>query len=155
MTNLDNPPPTQFQILTGALITGMFNAVINGTIQAFTLYNHAPVALSMDSISSSGLSVLGSAVPLAVNMAMVLTAVSYFTLKASKRRFFPTVAWLIIKHGFFTFGIVVTAAVIWQRFFGTITVSLTVAVLVLACISGMVAAVVNYATIRSALVRAT
>lgn len=154
MTNLDRPAPTRFQILTGAAIAGLINAMINGVIQTFALYNHAPIALSMDSISGSALSVLGSAVPMAVCLAMVLTAVAYFTLKAPKKRFFPTVAWLIVKHGVFTFGLVVTAAVIWQRLFGTITVSLTLAVVVLACISGIVSAGVNYATIRSALVRA-
>lgn len=60
----------------------------------------------------------------------------------------------IVKHGVFTFGLVATAAVIWRRLFGAITVSLTLAVVVLACISGIVSAGVNYATIRSALVRA-
>ena len=103
----------------------------------------------MDSIGTETQTVLGSSVPLAVSLAMILTAVVHWTTKGPKKPFSPTTLWLVIKHGLFAFGAVVAAAVIWQRTVGTIEVGLGTAVLVLGIVAGLVAAIVNYMTISA------
>jgi hypothetical protein len=134
-------------LLKGTAITGLANAVINGAIQAFLMAGHGPVALSADSIGTSEHTVLGSAVMLATILAMILTAIGHLTLKVPKRPFLPDGLWLVIKHGLFAFGAVVAAAVLWQRFAGTVVVGVPVAVVILAVVAGVVAAAVNYMTI--------
>jgi hypothetical protein len=111
---------TQNDILKGAAISGVINAVINGAIQFFLMRGSGPIPLSVDSIGTETHTVLGSSVPLAVSLAMILTAVAHFTLKAPKKPFVPTTLWLVIKHGLFAFGAVVAAAVVWQRMVGTV-----------------------------------
>jgi hypothetical protein len=147
MTNATSPHGAPPEIMKGALVNGVINAVINGAIQYFVLRGSAAIPLSVDGIGSDTHTVFGSAVPLAVSLAMILTAVAHWTLKAEKAPFFPTTFWLIIKHGLFTFGLVVAGAVLWQRFFGTIEVGLMPAVIILGLVAGVVAAVVNHLTI--------
>jgi len=138
---------TSDEILKGAMISGVINAVINGAIQYFMLRGSASIPLSVDAISAGTHTVLGSAVPLAVSLAMILTAVAHWTLKAPKKPFIPTTLWLVIKHGLFAFGAVVAGAVVWQRMAGTVEVGLLTAVVFLGVLAGIVAALVNYMTI--------
>ena len=138
-------------IVRGAIIGGVINAVINGAIQWYLLGGHAQIPLSVDGITNDEQTVLGTAVPLAVSLAMILTAIAYLTLKAAKRPFFPDVLWLTIKHGVFAFGLIVSAAVVWQRVMGTVQVSLAMAVVILALIAGLVTVMVNVMTIRASL----
>lgn len=149
MTSTAHDPTDPAMLLKGTAITGLANAVINGAIQAFLMAGHGPVALSADTIGTSEHTVLGTAVMLATILAMILTAIGHLTLKVPKRPFLPDGLWLVVKHGLFAFGAVVAAAVIWQRFAGTIVVSVPVAVVVLAVVAGIVAAAVNYMTIVS------
>jgi len=149
MTNTTSKTMTRSDIQKGAAINGLINAVINGAIQYFILRGSVPIPLSVDSIGTETHTVLGSSVPLAVSLAMILTAVAHWTTKGPKKPFFPTTLWLVIKHGLFAFGTVVAAAVIWQRTIGTIEVGLGVAVLVLGIVAGLVAAIVNYMTISA------
>jgi len=143
-------PADPAQILKGAVISGVINAVINGAIQYFILKGHeGPIPVSVDAISTDAHTVLGSSVPLAVSLAMILTAVAHWTFKAPKKPFIPTTLWLVIKHGLFAFGAIVAAAVIWQRMVGTIEVGLGTAVIFLGIVAGVVAAVVNYMTISA------
>lgn len=141
------------KIFSGALISGVINGFINGGIQWYLLQRHASIPLSVDEITNGEQTVLGMAVPLAVSLAMILTVVAYLTLKAPKRRFFPGVLWLTIKHGVFTFGLIVAGAVVWQKQMGTVLISLSTAVIVLGVVSGFVGAIVNYMTIRASLLR--
>jgi hypothetical protein len=140
---------TRSDIQKGAAINGLINAVINGAIQYFILRGSVPIPLSVDSIGTETHTVLGSSVPLAVSLAMILTAVAHWTTKGPKKPFFPTTLWLVIKHGLFAFGTIVAAAVMWQRTFGTVEVGLGTAVLVLGIVAGLVAAIVNYMTISA------
>ncbi|MGD9255354.1 MAG: hypothetical protein PVF23_06275 [Chromatiales bacterium] len=149
MTNTTSKTMTRSDIQKGAAINGLINAVINGAIQYFILRGSVPIPLSVDSIGTETHTVLGSSVPLAVSLAMILTAVAHWTTKGPKKPFFPTTLWLVIKHGLFAFGTVVAAAVIWQRTIGTVEVGLGVAVLVLGIVAGLVAAIVNYMTISA------
>lgn len=140
----------QKAIVSGALVSGVINAVINGGIQWFLLRNHAPLPLTVDGITNDEHTVFGAAVPLAVSLAMILTAVAYTTVKGAKPRFYPTFLWMTIKHGFFALGMVVTFAVLWQRAVGSVEVSLPFAVFLLGVVAGVVAGVVNYMTIKAA-----
>ena len=149
MTNTTSKTMTRSDIQKGAAINGLINAVINGAIQYFILRGSVPIPLSVDSIGTETHTVLGSSVPLAVSLAMILTAVAHWTTKGPKKPFFPTTLWLVIKHGLFAFGAVVAAAVMWQRTVGTIEVGLGTAVLLLGIVAGLIAAIVNYMTISA------
>jgi hypothetical protein len=138
------------EIMKGAVVGGVINAVINGAIQYLILRGHeGPIPMTVDSISTDAHTVLGSSVPLAVSLAMILTAVAYSTVKVPRKPFFPTTLWLVIKHGIFTFGLVVAGAVMWQRIVGTVEVSLVTTVVFLGIVAGLVAGIVNYMTINA------
>ena len=145
--------PSNAKILRGAVAGGVINGLINGAIQWLLLRGHAPIPFTVDAITNDQNTVLGAAVPLAVTLAMILTVIAYLTLKAPKRRFWPGVLWLTIKHGVFVFGLMVAAAVVWQRVMGTIPVSLAAAVIVLSVVAGLVASVVNYMTLHASVLR--
>ena len=148
MSATSHKPADPAQILKGATICGVINAVINGAIQYFILKGHeGPIPISVDAISTDAHTVLGSSVPLAVSLAMILTAVAHWTFKAPRKPFLPTTLWLVIKHGLFAFGSVVALAVVWQRVMGTVEVGLGTAVVILGVVAGLVAAIVNYMTI--------
>lgn len=146
--------PPETQILQGAVTTGISNAVINGAIQWFLLRGQVSIPLSVDGITNDQQTVFGTAVPLAVSIAMILTVVAYLLLKAPKRRFMPDVLWLTVKHGLFAFGLSVSAAVVWQRLMGTVPVSLATAVVLLGVVSGLVGGMIQFMTIRASLLRA-
>ena len=148
-------PMTDAKILQGALIGGAINAVINGAIQWYLMRDSTQIPLSVDAITNAEHTVLGVAVPLAVSLAMILTAIAYFTLKTAKRPFFPQVLWLTIKHGVFAFGLIVSGAVVWQRVMGTVQVSLAAAVIILGIVAGLVTVMVNIMTIRASLLTKT
>lgn len=137
------------QLLQGAVKTGLINAVINAGIQYFLLKDKAPIAISVDSITNHEDTVLGAAVMLAVSLAMILTAIAYVMVKKPRPAFFPYGFWLVLKHGFFTFGVVTALAVMWQRLFGSIDVSLGVALVMIGVIAGLVAGAVEYLTIHA------
>jgi hypothetical protein len=147
------PPPTEQEIMKGAVLSGVINAVINGAIQWFLLTGEGPLPLTVDGITNDEHTVFGAAVPLAVSLAMILTAVAYTTVKSSKPPFFPTFLWMTVKHGFFALGVVITFAVLWQRLFGSILVSVPTGVVILGVVAGIVSAIVNYMTIRAAVAR--
>lgn len=147
--------PNDRAIAKGAVLSGVINAVINGAIQWYLLADYASLPLTVDGITNEEHTVFGAAVPLAVSLAMILTAVAYMTVKAPKPPFYPTFLWMTVKHGFFALGVIVTFAVLWQRVFGSILVPLSVAVLMLGLIAGLVAAMVNYMTMRAAAERSS
>jgi hypothetical protein len=147
MTASTGPGPSRGEIVKGALISGGVNAVINGAIQASLLKGTATIPLSVDAISAGTHTVLGAAVPLAVSLAMILTAVAHSTVKGPKKPFFPTTFWLVIKHGLFAFGAVVAGAVVWQRAAGAVEVGFVTAVVLLGLLAGIVSAAVNYMTV--------
>ena len=141
------------QILQGAVTTGISNAVINGGIQWFLHRDQVVIPLSVEGITNDQQTVFGTAVPLAVSIAMILTVVAYLLLKAPKRRFLPDVLWLTVKHGVFAFGLTVSGAVVWQRLMGSVPVSLATAVIVLGVVAGLVGGVIQFMTIRASLLR--
>lgn len=135
------------KILKGALIGGGINALINGTLQWFSFKNYDVLPISVDCITNNTLTVLSTAVPKALSLAAVLTLIAYFTIKTKKAPVYPTVIWLVLKHSFFTFGVVTALSVMWQYKMGTIEVSPYVATTIVALIGACVAITVNYLTI--------
>lgn len=140
------------KLLKGAVITGVINAIINGGIQYFFLKDLPAIPISVDSITNSDVTVLGTAVMLAITLAMILTLVAYFGIKEKKAPFFPTTLWLTIKHGFFTFGVLTSLAVLWQKYMGTVEVSLVFALIIIGIIAGIVSGIVNYLTLKGSII---
>lgn len=79
---------------------------------------------------------------------MILTLVAYFGFKGKKVPFFSTTVWLTVKYGFFTFGVLTSLAVLWQKFMGTIEVPLITALIIIGVIAGVVSAIINYLTLK-------
>ena len=136
------------KLIKGALITGFFNAIINGGIQYFFLKDMEVIPISVDSITNDVATVLGTAVSLAISLSVILTIVAYFSIKEKKVPFFPTAFWLTIKHGFFNFGVITSLSVLWQKNMGTIEVSLVTALLIIGLIAGIISAIINYLTLK-------
>ena len=141
------------KLAKGAVLTGVINAFINGGIQYFFLKQYTSIAISVDSITNNKDTVLGTSVILSITLAMILTLVAYFGIKERKSPFFPTALWLTIKHGFFTFGILTSLAVLWQKYMGTVEVSLVLALIIIGFIAGIVSGVVNYLTLSECTLR--
>ena len=140
------------KLLKGAALTGVINAVINGGIQYFFLKGHSSIPISVDSITNTTKTVLGTAVMLAITLSMILTLVAYFGIKGKKAAFFPTTFLLTLKHGFVTFGILTSLAVVWQKYVGTVEVSLVSALIIIGVIAGLVSGFVNYFTLKESVI---
>lgn len=136
------------ELLKGALITG----AVNSGIQYFLLKDHAPIAISVDSITNTDHTVLGSAVALVITLSMISTIIGYFNIKVEKVAFYPTIFWLTIKHGFFTFGVITSLAVLWQNYMGTVEVSLIFALVIIGVIASIVSGVINYLTLNKSVI---
>lgn len=139
---------TKSKLIKGAVLTGVINAAINGGIQYFFLKKYQEIPISVDAITNSEETVLGTAVVLSITLAMILTLVAYFGIKKPRAAFYPTAFWLTIKHGFFTFGIITSLAVVWQKYMGTVEVSLVTALIIIGVIAGIVSGLVNYLTLK-------
>lgn len=135
-----------------AIIAGVSTFFVDGIIKYFSLRGKTSIAVSVDSITNTADTVLGSSVVLAIILAVILTIINYLKIKSNKVPFYPNVIWLIIKHTFFTFGVVTALSVLWQRYMGTVYVGVLPAVLIIGLIAGTVSGVINYLTIRSCLV---
>ena len=88
---------TKTKLLKGAITTSFINGIINAAIQFFVLNDKTSIAISVDSITNTVQTVLGEAVVLSITLAMILTVISYFTIKEEKVKFFPNAFWLTIK----------------------------------------------------------
>ncbi|CAM4058876.1 hypothetical protein FLAN108750_08120 [Flavobacterium antarcticum] len=139
---------TNQKLIKGAIKTAIINGFINGGIQYFLLKDRTLISITVDSITNTDETVLGTAVVLSITLAMILTVIGYFTVKQEKVAFFPNAFWLIIKHGFFTFGVLTSLAVLWQKYMGTVQVPLLTALIIIGVISGVVSGVVNYLTLK-------
>jgi hypothetical protein len=131
----------------GALINGVLNALINGSINFFQVKDKSELFLTIDSISNGSHSVLGGAVVLATTLAIILTSIGYFTVRsAQKPPYFPKAFLLTIKNAFFTFGILATASILVQRLAGSIAVSPFTSAIVVGIIAGLVASIIDFLT---------
>ena len=140
------------KLVKGAILTGVINAAINGGIQYFFLKGHEFIPISVDSITNNDETVLGTAVVLAITLSMILTLVAYFGIKGEKAPLWPTTILLTLKHGFFTFGVLTSLAVLWQKYMGTVEVSLFSALIIIGVIAGIVSGVINYLTLKRSVI---
>jgi hypothetical protein len=136
------------KVISGTLMNGVLNAVINGVIQWFSFKEYAKIPVSVDSITNNDVTVLGESVHLGVMLAMVLTFIAFLTIPKSNRPTIGKQVWLILKHGFFAYGVLTGLAVAWQYSMGTVEVTPFVGTLLVGLVAGVVAAVVNYLTIK-------
>lgn len=140
----------QKEILKGALIGGSFNGLINGVIQWFKFRDAGLVPVTVDCISNSDLTVLGTAVSVAITLSMIITVTGYFAIKGQKVGFIDGFIWILFKNMFFTFGVVTAYAVLWQYIFKTVYVSPLSATLLIGVLAFLIGTTINYSTVRSA-----
>lgn len=143
-------------ILKGAIIGGIINASMNGVKYWFAVRDETSVKLTDDLISSTENTVFAGAVPLATSLAFFLTSIAFLMSKIpGKPPYFPRVFLMAIKNAVFAFGIITIAAILLQRFAGSISVSPIIATIITAIISGLVAMTVNFLTQKDILIRTT
>jgi hypothetical protein len=132
-----------------AMIPGVINAVLNGIIEWFTFRMQDQIMITSDSISSNELSIFGKALQIALMMSIILTTITYLTLRSKPRpAFFPRIPLLTLKHTFFVFGIGTSIAILWQRFVGTIFVGPVFATVIVMLIAGVVSWLISWMTMR-------
>jgi len=135
------------KLLSGAVITGIINAVINGIINWFQVKGQAGIKLTTDSISSTEHTVMSGAIILAFTLSVIIASIAYFTVKVEgKPKYFPFAFLVTLRNAFFLFGIFVTMAILWQRFAGTVEVSPLFAACIVGVVAGLVAGVTDYLT---------
>ncbi len=140
-------------LLRGSVITGLANAAINGAIQAYLLRNTDAVAVTEGLWAISLHSLAGKAIMMATLLAMILTLVGHLQWKGEKRPFWPTVAWLSVKHGLLAFVLLAIPSLLWHQLVGNIQVGVGAAVAILGAIAGLVAGA-THAMTHIALARA-
>lgn len=136
------------KVLLGAFISGIINGIINGGIKWFSFRGYESIPITVDSITNDEVTVLGNAVHLALTLAMILTFVAFFSIKKDRRPGVPKKIWMILKHGFFTFGVVTALSVLWQYNVGTVEVGPVAATVIVGVVAGLVAGAVNYLTLE-------
>ncbi len=134
-----NPPR-----LADSAVGAVINGVINGAISWSAFKTSASVPLSMDSIGSPGITALGNAATMVFALTLIITCITFFVFRRSARKsgaapaalvsmsFLPTGLRIATANTLLMFGAFVAAAVLWQRFVGTVSVSPLVATLVVA-----------------------
>lgn len=141
-----------------AIIGAIANLAINAGINAWMLAGKGPHLVSVDSIAAKDATVFGSAVPMAVILAVIGATITFFTFrkKAAEK---GLVRAALLDRPYFFFGLrhavaasfvvlgaVVAAGVLWQRLAGTISVTTPVA----ASLAGIVAGLTSwYASSRT------
>lgn len=134
-------------LMKGALISGVINAIINGAINWFQVKGKTELYLTVDSITNTEHTVLGGAVTLAASLAAILTLISYFTYKSlNKPPFYPKALFLTVRNTFFAFGVMVTLSILIQRLAGSIIVEPITAVIIVGIVAGIVSTTVDYMT---------
>jgi hypothetical protein len=96
----------------------------------------------MDSIGSPGITALGNAATVVFALTLIITCITFFVFRRAARRsgtapaalrslpFLQTGLRIATANTLLVFGAFVAAAVLWQRFVGTVSVSPVVATLV-------------------------
>lgn len=119
--------------------------------------------MSFDNISATEYSVFGSAVPASFLVCVILGTIVFFTFRKKAgllrlapqalldRPFFFFGVKTVLFYSFFVFGMVITIAIFWQRFVGTVVVNRVSATLCLSLISGLASWFINAATMRAIL----
>ncbi len=152
-------PPRYVASMPGAIING----VINGAIAWSACKGSASIPLSMDSIGSPGVTALGNAATVAFALAFIMTCVKFFMFRGAARKsgkapaaltalpFFPAGLRIALSNTLLAFGGFTAAAVLWQRFAGTVMVGPVAATLVVALVATAATAFAETRTKRAML----
>lgn len=152
-------PPRLADSLPGALI----NSVINGAISWSAFKGSAQVPLSVDSIAAPGVTALGNAAMVAFALTFIIASITFFVFRAAARksglaphtltelRYWPSGLGIALRNILLVFGGFVAAAVLWQRFVGTLLVGPLTATLVVAAVAAIATAVAEWRTKREML----
>jgi hypothetical protein len=156
---ISNTPPRLADSLPGGLING----VINGVIAWSAFKGSAQVPLSMDSIAAPGVTALGNAATVAFALTFIITSITFFVFRSGARnsgaapraltglRYWPTGVGIALRNTLLVFGGFVAAAVLWQRFAGTLLVGPLTATLVVAAVAVIATGVAEWRTKREML----
>ena len=149
--------------LADSSISGAINGVINGLIAWSGFKATESVPLSMDSIGTPGVTALGNAATVAFALTLIITVITFFVFRRAAGKagaeaaaiaatpFLPTGLRLALANTLLAFGAFVAAAVLWQRFVGTVMVGPLVATLVVAAIAAVSTAFAEWRTKRELL----
>jgi hypothetical protein len=152
--SLSTEPPRLGQSLPSALING----VINGAIAWAAFEGSAQVPLSVDSIAAPGVTALGNAATVAFALTFIITSITFFVFRAGARksgtapralaalRYWPTGLGIALRNTLLVFGGFIAAAVLWQRFVGTLLVGPLAATLVVAAVAALATALAEWRT---------
>lgn len=136
-------PPRLAQSLPGGLING----VINGAISWSAFKSLPQVPLSMDSITSPGVTALGNAATVVFALTFIIASITFFAFRAAARKsgvaqpaltqmaYWPTGLGIALRNTLLAFGGFIAAAVLWQRLVGTLLVGPLAATLVVALVA--------------------
>lgn len=155
-------PPRLADSLPGSLI----NAAINGAISWSAFKGMTQVPLSVDSIAAPGVTALGNAATVAFALTFIITSITFFVFRSGARKsgaapsgltelgYWPTGLGIALRNTLLVFGGFVAAAVLWQRFVGTLLVGTLAATLVVAAVAAAATAVAEWRTKGEMLVAA-
>ena len=139
------------------------SGVINAVTAWFDFRDDASVPLSVDSISSTEVTVWSHGVSMAFSLGIVLTCIGVLKFRKAavrqepavaplvNRPFFPLVVRLALENALMLFGILVVLAVMWQRLAGTIHVTPAVAAVTVGVLASVIAATTETRTKRGLL----
>jgi hypothetical protein len=120
--------------LTDGLVGGAINGLINGAIAWSAFNGSAQVPLSVDSISTPGITALGNAATVVFALTFILTTITFFTYRFAARKsgtapralteqaYWPKGLGIALRNTLLAFGAFIALAVLWQRFAGTLQV---------------------------------
>lgn len=149
-------PPRLADALPGSLING----VINGAIAWSAFKGSAQVPLSVDSIVAPGVTALGNAATVAFALTFIITSITFFVFRSGARKsgtappaltgigYWPAGLGIALRNTLPVFGGFVAAAVLWQRFVGTLLVGPLAATLVVAAVAAIATALAEWRTKR-------
>jgi hypothetical protein len=150
--------------LSQSLVTASINGVINALIAWSAFRDRESVPLSVDSIGSPGITALGNAATVAFSLAFIITCITFFVFRGAARKapagvgaavgaipFAPTGLRIALANTLLAFGAFVAAAVLWQRFAGTVAVGPVAATLVIAVVAAGATAFAEWRTKREML----
>ena len=150
--------------LSQSLVTASINGVINALISWSAFKDLGTIPLSVDRIGSPGITALGNAATVAFALAFIITCITFFMFRGAARKapasaggavgaipFAPTGLRIALANTLLAFGAFVAAAVLWQRFAGTIEVGPLTATLLVAVVAAGATAFAEWRTKREML----
>jgi hypothetical protein len=159
MTTLSTEPPRWLQSLPGGLINGAINGAIAWS--AFADMGHVP--LSVDNIATPGVTALGNAARVVFALTFIVASITFFMFRSAARKsrlaprtltelaYWPTGVGLALSNTLLVFGAFIAAAVLWQRFVGTLLVGPLTATLVVAAVAAVASGRADWRTKREML----